>query len=503
MRINAFEAAKASGGTLISGDGNTVLSSIATDSNAIGTECIFVPVIGARVDGHRFIAKAFENGAKAAFTSEELPEEVFAAAGGRPLIRVDDTVKALQRMGSYYRDNYVHIPYIGVTGSVGKTTTREMIVCALNASFETYGTKGNANSQIGVPITVCQTTETAKAGVIEMGISEPGEMTKISEVVKCDAAVVTMIGVSHISNLGSRENIMKEKLHIADFMKENGCLLLNGNDELLRHVTHESLKAMGLSLRKDIRIYFYGTEENAYFRALNIEHDGTAPSEYDFYTGNALAAHVRLSVPGDHMLMDSLAAMASAVVLGADPEMAAGALFTFKSLEGRGAETVRDGIRIINDAYNASPQSMEAGLKAFGALKPEPSGRRIAVIADMLELGNLAESLHSDIGRSIIREIRGIDEVLMLGGLSRHIYAAMIDEAEAVNGKVNAAASGDTALLELPESSKIRAVMFKDAESLLKYLKAEVRKGDAVFFKGSNSMGLWKLAKEMTGEESD
>ena len=276
MKLSVSEIASATGGQVICGDPQRIVENISTDSHKMKGADLFVPIKGARVDGHRFICDAAEAGAAAAFTAYEL-EQVEELCGRKEiplaLIRVDDTRKALQDLGAYYRAQYVRIPYIGVTGSVGKTTVREMIACALSAGRRVYSTKGNANSQTGVPITVTETDPSAEIGVIEMGISEFGEMSRISRVVCCDMAVVTVIGVSHIGNLGTQENIMREKLKICEAMHEGGILLLNGDDALLSRGDIRSFLPENAEDKK-IRILYYGTGGNAEVRAANVKSPG-------------------------------------------------------------------------------------------------------------------------------------------------------------------------------------------------------------------------------------
>ena len=481
MRLTAGEIAAAVHGQIISGSPETLTENISTASGSMKGADLFVPIIGARVDAHMFIGDAFLHGAAASFTSEGIPDGF--DPDGHTLISVEDTMKALQDLGAYYRSSYVHIPYIGVTGSVGKTTTREMIAAALSGGRRTYSTKGNANSQSGVPITVTETDPDAEAGVIEMGISEFGEMHRISMVVQCDMAVVTVIGISHIANLGSRENIMKEKLHILDGMKDGGVLLLNGDDSLLKEITEERLHAFGLALDKKIRILFYGTGDNAAIRAEKIREENGYPVFDLIITRELLPGNgacripdVRLAVPGLHMVLNALAAVGTAVLNGVSPEAAVKGVQGFESLQGRGRIVEKNGIRVINDAYNAAPQSMIAGLKVLEAQPAE--GRRIAVLADMLELGPDEAEYHRNVGETIGKEMPGLDEIWLYGKLSRYIG----------EGLKTAAAGRDN----------VPAVRcFDDRDELLRELKMNLRSGDAVLFKGSNSMKLSAVAEAL------
>ena len=480
MRLTAGEIAAAVHGKIISGSPETLTENISTASGSMKGADLFVPIIGARVDAHKFIGDAFLHGAAASFTSEGIPDGF--DADGHTLISVEDTMQALQDLGAYYRSRYVHIPYIGVTGSVGKTTTREMIAAALSGGLRTYSTKGNANSQSGVPITVTETDPQAEAGVIEMGISEFGEMHRISMVVQCDMAVVTVIGISHIANLGSQENIMKEKLHILDGMRDGGVLLLNGDDPLLKEITEERLHTYGLARDKKIRILFYGTGDNAAIRAENIREENGYPvfdlvlhADIMSDSGRRIPK-VRLAVPGLHMVLNALAAVGTAVLNGVGPEAAVKGVQSFESLQGRGRIVEKNGIRVINDAYNAAPQSMIAGLKVLEALPAE--GRHIAVLADMLELGPDEAEYHRKVGETIGKEMPGLDEIWLYGKLSRYIGEGLDNGAR--------------------ERDRVPAVrFFDDRDELLRELKMNLRSGDAVLFKGSNSMKLSAVAEAL------
>ena len=479
MKLSVSEIARAVGGTVIYGDPEVQVESITTDSHIMKGADLFVPIKGARVDGHRFICSAAAAGAAASFTAYRI-EELRELCGQEPfpkaLILTGDTRKALQDLGRYYREHYVPIPYIGVTGSVGKTTVREMTACALSAGLRVYSTKGNANSQTGVPITVTETDPEAQIGVIEMGISEFGEMGRLTGIVQCDTAIVTVIGVSHIGNLGTQENIMREKLLISEGMKKGGTLLLNGDDPLLSRADIRDFLPENVS-EKGIRILYYGTGENADFRAVGIKSSGGCAA-YDLMIGDRKAADVSLGVPGNHMVLNSLAALSAACCHGVDPQKAADALSEFRSLDGRGRVFEKNGITVINDAYNAAPQSMTAGLQILN--DAEVSGRRIAVLADMLELGPDEDRYHREVGTFLAEKTPRIHTVMLYGKLAAFIGDGIAKAAGAGTG---------------PE-----ILRFSEMDELINRLQKELSAGDAVLFKGSNSMKLGALVKELFGQ---
>ncbi len=483
MRLTAAQIAEAAGGKVISGNPETIIENITTDSHTIKGADLFIPIKGARTDGHRFIPDVAEAGAAASFTAydlEGLKEVCQKELPDIPLIQVEDPRTALQELGGYYRDHFVPIPYIGVTGSVGKTTSREMIVCALSAGKKVYSTKGNANSQVGVPITVTETDPDAEIGVIEMGISEFGEMSRISRVVKCDMAVVTVIGVSHIGNLGTQDNIMREKLKICECMKPGGLLLLNGDDPLLSRSDLQDFLPAEVREHK-IRVIYYGTGENAFVRAEKITESGGCAS-YELKIGEEICLPVRLEVPGRHMVLNSLAALAAAYFNQVDLKAAAKALESFRSLDGRGRMFRKNGITVINDAYNAAPQSVMAGLKVLN--DTECSGRRIAVLADMLELGPEEVRYHREVGEYIASETPRVGLVLLYGALASHIGDGIREKAAGEGGNA------------CPQIFPLKSV-----DEVKDLLIRELKEGDTVFFKGSNSMKLGPLVKDIFGDE--
>ena len=261
--IRIRDIVEAVNGRLLCGDMETSLRHISIDSRTMKGDDLFVPLIGEKADAHRFLSQAFENAAAASLTSEHdtCPEGITGA-----LIRVEDTKKALQDIGRYIRSR-LSLPLVGITGSVGKTTTREMIAAALSAGYRTFKTPANHNSQVGVPITISDISEADEIGVLELGMSEPGEMEEIADIARVDTAVITNIGVTHIENLGSRENILKEKLRIQDGMKKGGTLFLNGDNELLRDVR----------AKDGCETSFYGLGANCSYRAVNITYNGGRP----------------------------------------------------------------------------------------------------------------------------------------------------------------------------------------------------------------------------------
>ena len=253
MRLKLSQIAAACGGRLLSGDGDLVITGFATDSREGKPGVMFVPIRGERADGHDYIGSFFAGGGSASFTDHPLPGE------DRPLVLVKDCREALQKTAAWYREQF-EIPVVGITGSVGKTTAKEMVAQALSAKFKVHKTAGNQNSQVGVPITVCGLKKEHTAAVVEMGVSMPGEMGRIAGVVKPTCALITNIGVSHIEYMKSRENIMAEKSRIADYLGKDGVLFVSGDDDLLPT----------LEGKKPCRVVTYGLDPRCRWRAVDL-----------------------------------------------------------------------------------------------------------------------------------------------------------------------------------------------------------------------------------------
>ena len=465
----------ATGGTLLMGKEDTPIRHISLDSRKMEGDDLFVPIIGENVDAHKFLCQAIGNGAAAVFTSRHRqPEEVRAAilkqcgddisrmeaAMSAAWIGVEDTKRALQDFGIYCRSRQ-KLPLVGITGSVGKTTTREMIASALSAGFTVYKTPGNSNSQVGVPITIAAIPKQARIGVIELGMSEPREMTKIARIARVDCAVMTNIGVAHIEQLGSQDNILKEKLHIQDGMAEDGSLILNGDDRLLKSV-------IPMGNRRKI---LYGLAEDCQYRGEDLHFVNGYPV-FTAVHGNERVT-VRLRVMGSHMVSNALAALAVAHEYGIPMEAAAAKLEEFEGFKGRQQIfTLKGGITVIDDSYNASPVSMKAGLEVLGSMEPEGTGRRIAVLADMKELGPDAPRFHREIGEYIA--VHPVDQVVLLGGLAAEIGHGLC-----------------------ASSSPVPVVFCEELEQVGQWLNGNLKQGDCVLFKGSNSMKLSQAVRHL------
>ncbi len=448
--IKVCKIAEVAGGEILCGDADTDVTNIQYDSRAVRDGSLFVPIKGAKVDAHKFIEECLSKGASAVLTEYDAP-----AGACKPYIKVDNTLTALQALAAWYRKQF-SLKLIGVTGSVGKTSTKEMIAAALSRGLDVMKTQGNKNSQIGMPMTMFDLEDHHEAAVIEMGMSYFGEMERLCAVAQPDMAVITNIGTAHIENLGSRENIMSEKLKITNGFSDGGILFLNGDDELLSTL-HGKL---------DFSTVTFGFGSGCDYRAENIRVSGMntiftliAPYETE---------EVEIPALGEHNVKNALAAYAVARACGLAPKVIKEGLLTYRNAPMRQQIHTFDKFTLIDDSYNASPDAMRVSLDV---LKSIDATRRIAVLANMLELGDFAESEHFSVGRHL-GEI-GIDCVICIGDLARHIA----EGAREANPNVVAKCFGSNS----------------DAAE---YLKTQMIDGCAILVKGSRSMHTEEIAAE-------
>lgn len=438
MRVKLSDIVKATGGQLLCGAEETVITSFFTDSRQAKAGAMFVPIRGERTDGHAYIAAALEGGAAASFTDHPLPP------GEKPLVLVKDCREALQKAAAWYREQF-SIPVVGITGSVGKTTAKEMVAQALTAKFRVLKTAGNQNSQVGVPITVCGLKKEHTAAVVEMGVSMPGEMARIAAVVKPTCAVMTNIGVSHIEFMKTRENILQEKAHIADYLTWSGTLFVNGDDDLLP------------TLRESLgnKVVTFGLGPQCDWRGSDLRE---ADKGTFFTCTSPTGEKTELFVPaaGEHNVRNALAAMAVARFLEVPAQDAVRALSAYKSPAMRQQVLEVNGLVLIDDSYNASPDSMRSALDVL--VTRQVPGRRIAVLADMLELGDFSRQGHREVGEYARQ--KGVDLVLGVGPLSQDIVAGY----------------GDAGL------------WFPENQQAIAWLQAHLQQGDALLIKGSRGM---------------
>lgn len=440
------EILDATGGTLLCGDPSMVIKHISTNSMEMDKHTLFVPIIGERVDAHVFISSALKNGGAC------LTQEHEEAEGDAPYIKVPDTLKAMQQIASYYRSQ-MSLPIIGVTGSVGKTTTREMIAHVLKGKFRVFETIGNQNSQVGVPLTLDHLSAKDEIGVLEMGMSEPGQITTLGEIIHPNVGVVTNVGVSHIEMMGSRDNICREKLDIQNGLPEDGILFLNGDNDMIRkHLDY---------VKKPYE--FFGFADDCTYRAQNIrEKNGQTLFEFCYHDTKE---EILLNVLGKHNVSNALAAIAIGLRYDTPMDIIKQQLSTFS---GQRQNIIHiNGYVLIDDAYNASPDSMKASLNILSDYKTR--GRKIAVLSDMLELGPDSPKYHQEVGHFIAS--KKVTDLFVTGNLSKYY----IEEA-------------------WKENPALHTRYFSTNGELIDFLETYLKKNDVVLIKGSNGMNLKEVS---------
>ena len=360
--VQIAQVAEAVSGTIAWGDPAATVDQVVIDSREAGAGCLFVPIIGERVDAHRFIPDVLEQGAACTFSSDHTVRGEKGAC-----IYVEDTLRALQDLAAWYRGQF-DLPVIGITGSVGKTTTKEMIAAVMAKKYRTLKTLGNLNSQIGLSLMMFHLEKDTEAAVFEMGISMPGEMDRLVRIARPGTAVLTNIGVSHIGNLGSRENICREKGKIVSCLTESGALYVCGNGDL-RQMSEACVPA------GDYRRIYYGIEPDFEFYADEIQVMEQGQSFTFHYPGGT--ERVELSVMGTHNINNAVAALALAIRYEIPLSEAREALREYRPIAMRGQVKKVKGAYLIDDTYNASPDSINSNLHALFDYPGE--GRKIAV----------------------------------------------------------------------------------------------------------------------------
>ena len=378
----------------LAADGNIIIRSVSTDSRSLEPGCLFVAIRGERFDGHSYIREAVDKGAVLV-----MAEKSASIPDGVPAVLVEDTVEALGKLAEYHRSRF-NIPVIAVTGSVGKTSTKEMIAATLSEKFKVHKTRGNFNNEIGLPLSVLELDNSHQAAVFEMGMRGFGEIDYLSRIVRPDIAVITNIGISHIERLGSRQNILKAKLEIIRWMGGDGVVVLNGDDELIS----------GLHGLLEQETIFYGMDESCDVRANDLLSRGEEGVCFSVrYKGREHRYFV--PAPGIHNVQNALAAVSTALVLGFDDEAIEKGLLRYSGDRMRMNITEADGIKVINDAYNAAPDSVSSAIRVLCEIGT--NRRKWAVLGDMLELGDWAEDAHRQIGMQAAEA--GIDYLVAVG----------------------------------------------------------------------------------------
>ncbi len=418
------------------------VTSVCIDSRAIQPGCLFVAIKGENFDGHKFVRSALEAGAAAALCSEEIPD----APG--PVLLVEDTVRAMGALAAFNR-SLCHIPLVGLTGSVGKTTSKDMVAAVLSQHYKTLATEGNLNNEIGLPRMCLRLDGSHEAAVIEMGMNNFGEISRLTAIARPTIGLITNIGVSHIERLGSREGILKAKLEILEGMAPDAPIVLNGDDDML----------MSAVEKLERPVVLYGIHNTA---ARCVASDiRQLEGELRFtLTYEDVKREIVLPTVGMHNVYNACAAFVCGMLAGVTPDEAVAGLAAYTPDGRRQKFTRKKGITFIEDCYNASPDSIIASLAVLA--DTDCSGRRIAVLGDMLELGDYAPKAHSDCGKAAAE--KGIDLLMAYGPNARYYIEGA--------------------------GERVESRHYSDKAELARELHAMLREGDAVLFKASRGMRL-------------
>ncbi|MEG6565496.1 UDP-N-acetylmuramoyl-tripeptide--D-alanyl-D-alanine ligase [Thermoanaerobacterium saccharolyticum] len=402
--LTVKEILDATEGKLLSGDINICVSGISTDSRTIKSGDLFIPLKGERFNGEEFIDDALNVG------SASLTESINCIRhDNKPIIFVEDTKDALHRIAKYYRSKF-DIPFIAITGSSGKTTTKDMIYNVLSMKYNVLKTIGNFNNEIGLPLTLFKLNDDHEMAVVEMGMSGFGEMRKLKNIASPNVAVYTNIGVAHIEKLGSRENILKAKSELIENFKDGDTIVINADDDML----------IKLLDKKGPKFVTYGIN-NGDIRAFDIELKEESSKYKVLIDGCVL--DVELNVPGKHNIYNSLAAICIGIQFDVNKDDIRKALSKFKPSAMRLNIIDAFGIKIINDVYNANPSSMKAALSVLGRY----AGRRkIAVLGNMLELGQYADIAHREVGENV--KENDIDVLITIGDYALKIADGAVEK---------------------------------------------------------------------------
>lgn len=456
-KFTVGEVVSATGGTLLSGAPDKVLSGVGTDSRSIRRDELFVALRGERFNGHDYIPQAVSAGASAVVCAEAIP----AMPGpGVSVIRVADTLKALGDLARFHRQRF-QVPVIGITGSNGKTTTKEMIAAILAAKFNIVKTKLNFNNEIGLPLTLMEMDETTEAVVLEMGMRGEGQIRYLAGIARPTIGVVTNVGVTHIELLGSREGIARAKGELIESLPTDGLAVLNGDDPL---VTSMAEVFPGRSV-------FFGLNPGERLDITATEIKPEAGGQRVEINGQWGRFSLFLPLPGRHNVANLLAAAAVGLSLGVSPSEIAGSVPELTAVEKRLRILETGRITVIDDTYNASPPSVKAALEVLKAL-PNP-GRKVAVLGDMLELGPISKEAHFEIGVEV----------------AKTACSALFAFGPRAEETVRAA-----------EKKGVDARHYQDKGALVSDLISYLAPGDAVLIKGSRGLRMDEVVEELVKE---
>ncbi|MDU4892416.1 MAG: UDP-N-acetylmuramoyl-tripeptide--D-alanyl-D-alanine ligase [Clostridium sp.] len=448
--IKLQDIVKAIGGKLLVEGKQRDFSRVVIDSRKVNKGDIFFAIKGENFDAHKFVDNVLENGAGLVIVHKE--EEYKSFSEDSSIVLVEDTKKALLDLASFYIDT-LDIKVVGITGSTGKTSTKDLIAAALSEKYKVFKTKGNFNNDIGMPLMILELNKDYEVAILEMGMSNLGEIETLARVAKPDIAVITNIGTSHMENLKTRDNILKAKLEITTLFNENNVLIVNGENDKLHDLESNNYKIVKI-----------GTESDYNFKGCRIiiNKDNIEFSVKE--NGRAIDQTIFVPVPGKHNVLNSLLAVAVARHLGVSYEEIAEGIKNLEATSMRLDVIKHEGYTIINDAYNASPDSMIAALEVLKTYE----GRKIAVLGTMKELGEESPKAHEEVAK--YAKDSKVDMLITLGEFNSDFEAGFGSE----NFKA-----------------------FDSIEDIVHYLKQNLKDGDVLLVKASRSMKFENIINEL------
>ena len=434
--------AEACGGILYNGDGfeNKEVSDVTIDSRKVTENCLFIPIKGARVDAHEFIPEVFEQGALCVLSEHK-------SDISKPYIHVTSTLKAIRDIASFYRQ-HLDIKVIGITGSVGKTSTKEMIASVLGEKYSVLKTEGNFNNEIGLPLTIFRLRENHQIAVLEMGISHFGDMNVLASIARPDICVITNIGLCHLENLIDRDGVLKAKTEMFEFLPDDGRIVLNGDDDKLSTIKQY----------KSIEPIFYGTDDSFAISGKKITALGLKGTFFTMKFDNGEKSDIYIRVPGHHMVYNAMAAATLGRLFNMSPDEIKKNIEKIKAVRGRNDVIETGKYTIIDDCYNANPVSTKAAIDVLSY----GTGRKVAILGDMFELGENEDNMHKEIGKYTAR--KNIDFIICIGKLSKNTYESALS------------------------SGIKKALYFETKEEFFNSTEKLLRKGDNILVKASHGM---------------
>ena len=443
--MKVYEIVEATRGILVSGNKDDEINFFSQDSRQMTNGGMYIPLKGERFDGHNFIESAFQTGAQAIISEKDVNYE------DKIVIKVKDTHQALKDMASYLR-NHRPVKVVGVTGSVGKTSTRDMVYSVVKQKYKTLKTEGNYNNEIGLPLTILRYHD-EEVLVLEMGMNHLQEMSRLSMIARPDIACITNVGTAHIGELGSRENILKAKLEIINGMKEGSTLIINQDNDMLQTVELPHLNVVRVGKGKEASI-----------QASHIVLEETKSSFEVEYQGKKEI--IEVPVQGEHNISNALIAIAVGIELNISLEDIKKGIQEFKLTKNRMDILEKNHKTVIDGTYNASVDSMKSSIDVLANYKK----RKVAILADMLELGDYSQQLHEEVGSYVAS--KGIDILVCVGKEAKYIYQ------------------------KARESMK-DVYYFESNQGVIARLDELLKEDDVILVKGSHSMNLKEVVEKI------